>query len=89
MAATANGRVLAIVGVVIFMAGCLTGMRSDTSGEQYCVVTPGTAAAHPGFEPGQFVEQPEDGCLDGEHEVCGRFEGSGDSRRFESDKCPD
>jgi hypothetical protein len=63
-------------------------MRSDTAGERYCVVVPETAAAHPGLIPGQLVEQPEGGCLPGEHEVCGRFEGDDESRRFESDSCP-
>jgi hypothetical protein len=87
--ATANGRLLAAGGVLAFLAGCLTGMRSQESGESYCVVVPATVAAHPGFTAGQFVEEPDDGCLDGEHEVCGRFEGSDESRRFVSESCPD
>jgi hypothetical protein len=52
------------------------------------VVVPETAAAHPGFTPGQFVEQPEGGCLAGEHEVCGEFQGSNESQEFVSDSCP-
>jgi hypothetical protein len=84
----ANGRVLAIGGVLLFVGGCWAGMRSDTSGERYCVVVPETAAAHPGFSPGQFVEEPEGGCVDGEHEVCGQFTGEDENRTFESDSCP-
>lgn len=84
----ANGRVLAIGGVLLFMGGCWAGMRSETEGEQYCVVVPETAAAHPGFAPGQFVEEPETGCLEGEHEVCGHFTGEDEGRTFESDNCP-
>jgi hypothetical protein len=83
-----DGRWLAAGGVALFLGGCMAGMGSESSGAQYCVVVPETAAAHPGFTPGQFVEQPEGGCLDGEHEVCGQFEGSDESRQFESDSCP-
>jgi hypothetical protein len=87
MAVTANGRVLAIGGVLLFVGGCWAGMRSETSAETFCVVVPETADAHPGFTPGQFVEEPDDGCLEGEHEVCGVFEGSDENRRFVSDDC--
>jgi hypothetical protein len=52
------------------------------------VVVPETALSHPGFTAGQFVEQPEGGCLDGEHEVCGEFQGDDESREFVSDSCP-
>lgn len=87
--ATPNGRWLAVGGVLAFVAGCLTGIRSDETGQRYCVITPASVAAHPGFSAGQFVEAPDDGCLDTEHEVCGRFEGSDESRRFVSESCPD
>jgi hypothetical protein len=63
-------------------------MRSESSGTQYCVVVPETVVAHPGFSAGQFVEAPEGGCLDGEHEVCGHFAGSDEDRHFVSDGCP-
>jgi len=86
--AAANGRLLAAGGVLLFVGGCWAGMRSETSGEHYCVVVPETAAAHPGSAPGQLVEQPEGGCLEAEHEVCGQFEGSDENRRFESESCP-
>jgi hypothetical protein len=84
-----NGRLLAVGGVLAFVAGCLTGIRSDESGERFCVITTASVAAHPGYSAGQFVEAPEDGCLDTEHEVCGRFEGSDESLRFVSETCPD
>jgi hypothetical protein len=84
----ADARWLAVGGLAVFLGGCWTGMKSESSGEQYCVVVLETAAAHPGFTPGQFVEEPEGGCLDGEHEVCGQFEGDDEDRRFESDSCP-
>ena len=87
--ADANGRLLAVGGALAFVAGCLTGIRSDESGDRYCVITPASVAAHPGFSAGQFVEAPDDGCLDPEHEVCGRFEGRDESRRFVSESCPD
>lgn len=87
MAASANNRVLIVGGVLLFLAGCWAGMRSESAGDAYCVVVPATAAAHPGFGPGQFVEEPESGCLAGEHRVCGSFEGSDESRRFVSNAC--
>jgi hypothetical protein len=83
-----SGRWLAFGGVALFVGGCWAGMSSESSGAQYCVVVPETAAAHPGVSPGQLVEEPEGGCLDGEPEVCGRFEGSDEARHFESDSCP-
>jgi hypothetical protein len=83
-----DGRWLAAGGVALFLGGCIAGMRSESSGAQYCVVVPETVAAHPGFTAGQFVEEPEGGCLDGEHEVCGQFEGDDEAQRFESDSCP-
>ena len=85
---SANDRVLAIGGALLFVGGCWVGMRSETSGERFCVVVPETAGAHPGFTPGQFVEEPDDGCLEREHEVCGEFEGSDENRRFVSEECP-
>ena len=83
-----DGRWLAAGGVALFLGGCIAGMRSESSGAQYCVVVPETVAAHPGFTAGQFVEEPEGGCLDGEHEVCGQFEGDDEAQRFESESCP-
>ncbi|HET6665142.1 MAG TPA: hypothetical protein VFG94_12820 [Acidimicrobiales bacterium] len=83
-----DGRWLALGGAALFMGGCWAGMRSESSGTQYCVVVPETVVAHPGFTAGQFVEAPEGGCLDGEPEVCGHFEGSDEDRHFESDSCP-
>jgi hypothetical protein len=44
--------------------------------------------AHPGVTPGQLVEEPEGGCLDGETQVCGQFEGNDESRQFVSESCP-
>jgi hypothetical protein len=78
-----------IVGVAAFLGGCWVGMGSRSSGEAYCVVTDASAASHPGVRPGQLVDMPAGGCLPGEQEVCGRFEGSGDERRFVSSGCPD
>jgi hypothetical protein len=86
----ANARVFVVVGIILFMAGCWAGMSSASSdGESYCVVTPETASLHPGFTAGQFVEEPIDGCLEGEHLVCGHFDESGDTRTFVSEDCDD
>ncbi|MGH9192503.1 MAG: hypothetical protein ACRDZ0_08520 [Acidimicrobiales bacterium] len=84
----ADARWLAVGGLAVFLGGCWTGMKSESSGEQYCVVVPDTAGCHTGFKPGLLVEERVCGCLDGEHEVCGRFEGDDEARRFESDSCP-
>lgn len=88
MASSNNTRLLAIGGVVLFVGGCLAGMRTHDTGDRYCVVTEATAASHPGYSAGQFVEEPPNGCIDGEHEVCGHFVGSGTSRKFDSASCP-
>jgi hypothetical protein len=83
-----DGRWLAAGGVALFLGGCWAGMGSESSGTEYCVVIPETVAAHPGYTAGQLVEQPEGGCLDGEPEVCGEFQGDDEDRHFESDSCP-
>jgi len=78
-----------VIGVAAFLGGCWVGMGSDSSGEAYCVVTNETAPSHPGVAPGQMVDMPAAGCLPGEQEVCGTFEGSGEDRSFESASCPE
>lgn len=80
---------LVVIGVAAFLGGCWVGMGSESDGQAYCVVTDATAPSHPGVLPGQLVDRPAAGCLPGEQEVCGQFEGSGEDRRFESDSCPD
>jgi hypothetical protein len=87
MAANGNTRLVLVAGVAAFIAGCWVGMGSDTSGQPFCVVTDATAAQHPGMVSGQLAEQPASGCLPGEQEVCGRYEGSGDEQHFVSDRC--
>jgi hypothetical protein len=84
-----NTRPLVLAGVAAFMAGCWIGMGSESSGEPFCVVTADSAAARAGVPAGQLVEQPSDGCLPGEPEVCGRFENGDDDEHFVSDSCPD
>jgi hypothetical protein len=80
---------LIVIGVAAFLGGCWVGMGSDSSGESYCVVTDASAPAHPGLAPGQLADMPAAGCLPGEQEVCGSFEGSGEDRKFVSDTCSD
>ena len=85
-----SGRTLALAGLATFMAGCWLGMGTDDSGgEPFCVVTEATAWQYPENAAGDIVDQPSDGCLPGEPEVCGRWEGSGENRSFESDQCDD
>jgi hypothetical protein len=83
-----DGRWLAVGGIALFVGGCWAGMGSEASGSQYCVVVPETALAHPGATPGQLVEEPEGGCMDGETQVCGQFEGDDESQEFVSESCP-
>ncbi len=82
---------LAIVAIIVaFIAGCWTGMGSETAGDAFCVVTVASAPARPGFAPGQIVERSGDQCQEGEATVCGRYEPeTGEDRRFVSEECED
>jgi hypothetical protein len=88
-ASSNNTRLVVIAGVLAFVGGCWMGMGSDTAGEPFCVVTPASAAQHPGTAPGQLAAMPAGGCQPGEQQICGRYEGEGDDQKFVSDKCPD
>lgn len=91
MASTSsNGKLIASALLAAFIGGCWMGMGSESAGEAYCVVTTASAAARPGYAAGQLVERSTFDCQPGEPQVCGRFSpGTGDDRRFESDRCPD
>jgi hypothetical protein len=82
-----NSRLIAVAFIATFIGGCWMGMRTDSTGDAFCVVTADTAAQHPGAAPGQLTDKPESGCLPGEAEVCGRFDGEGDDQHFQSDEC--
>jgi hypothetical protein len=82
-----NTRLIVLAVIAAFIGGCWMGMGTDSSGDAFCVVTSETAAQHPGAAPGQLTDKPESGCLPGEPQVCGRFEGEGDNQHFESDEC--
>lgn len=88
-AGSGSTRIFVVAGVLSFIAGCWMGQGSVTTGQPFCVVTPATAAQHPGIAPGQLTEMPSGGCAPGESKVCGRFEGEGDQhqQQFVSDKC--
>jgi hypothetical protein len=86
---SSSTRLIVIAVLVSFVGGCWIGMGSDDPGDAFCVVTTATAAQHPGAAPGQLTDQPETGCLPGEPQVCGRFEGEADEQRFVSDECGD
>jgi hypothetical protein len=88
--ASSNTRLIGVAGIAAFIAGCWVGMGSESTGASYCVVTSASAAARPGYAPGQLVEKSTLDCQPGEPEVCGTWEPeTGDDRSFESDRCPD
>jgi hypothetical protein len=84
---SSNTRLIVLAVLAAFIGGCWMGQGTQSTGDGFCVVSDATAAQHPGAAPGQLVDQPETGCLPGEAQVCGRFEGEGDDQHFESDQC--